>query len=179
MTHAASPRVTVRSAADLDLAARSAIIALCESVFAEDLSGFFAALGESWHALVRIDVALIGHACWIARQFQVADGPILRAAYIKAVAVRPDRQRQGWGSLVIRQVAEAITGYDLGGLLTHSPAFYTRLGWEHGRGPTALRTATGVVPTPGERPLILRTPRTPPLALDAPLTAEWRQGEPW
>ena len=179
MTHAALPRVTVRSAAKLDLAARTAIVALCESVFAEDLSGFFAALGESWHVLVWLEGALIGHACWIERRFQVADGPVLRTAYVKAVAVRPDRQRQGWGSTVMHEVARTITGYELGGLLTHSPAFYTRLGWEQWRGPTALRTAAGVVSTPGERPLILRTPRTPPLALDRLLTAEWRQGEPW
>ncbi len=176
MAHA---QIAVRPAGTLNHRERAEVIALCESVFAEDLSGFFAALGESWHVLVRSEDTLIGHACWIARQFQVGDGPPLPTAFIKAVAVRPDRQGQGWGTLAMHHVAEAIDAYALGALLTHRPEFYTCLGWAHWRGPTALRTATGLLSTPAAHPLILRTPHTPPLDLDALLTAEWRANEPW
>ena len=44
---------------------------------------------------------------------------------------------------------------------------------------TAIRTATTLLPTPGEQPMILRTAQTPPLDLDALLTAEWRIGGLW
>jgi hypothetical protein len=36
------------------------------------------------------------------------------------------------------------------------------------------------LPTPDEQVMVLRLPRTPAgLSLDAPLSAEWREGEFW
>ena len=179
MQHGTSPQIDLLPADALTVADRAAIIALCEAAFAEDFSQLFDLLGGTRHVLVRLDDRLVSHACWVDRQLQVVDGPIMHTAYVEAVAVAPDRQRQGWGTLALRRVAEAIAAYELGGLATGSPGFYARLGWEQWRGPTAIRTATTLLPTPGEQPMILRTAHTPPLDLDTLLTAEWRIGELW
>jgi aminoglycoside 2'-N-acetyltransferase I len=56
---------------------------------------------------------------------------------------------------------------------------YARLGWELWRGPLFVRTDAGLMPTPDEEVMILRLPRTTPLDLDSPLSAEWREGELW
>jgi len=53
------------------------------------------------------------------------------------------------------------------------------MGWQSWRGPLAIRTEAGLLATPGEAVMILRLPHTPPLALDGPLSAEWRIGELW
>ena len=179
MQQSTAPQIDLLPADALTLTERAAIIALCEAALAEDFSQLFDLLPGTQHLLVRVDGRLVSHACWVDRQLQAVDGPLMRTAYVEAVAVQPDRQRQGWGTLAMRHVAAAIGAYALGALLTHHPEFYMRLGWEQWRGPTALRTATGLLPTPDKHPLILRTPRTPPLDLAALLTAEWRVNEPW
>jgi len=119
------------------------------------------------------------HACWVERGLQPIGLPLLHTAYIEAVATLPEWQRQGYGKLAMARVAGEIVGYDLGALSPAAAAFYERLGWEHWRGPTAIRTDTGLLPTPEEEIMILRLPQTPPLDLDAPISAEWRAGELW
>jgi GNAT superfamily N-acetyltransferase len=158
---------------------RREIIDLCESVFAEDLSALFEVLGASVHLTVRDRGVLVAHACWVERWLEAEGSPLLRTAFVKAVAVAPERQGQGWGTLAMRRAAGAIATYDLGALVTREPSFYTWLGWEAWRGPTAIRLADGLLPSPDARPLILRMAHTPPLDLDAPLTIEWRVGELW
>ena len=67
-------------------------------------------------------------------------------------------------------------------LFASSPSFavtYARLGWEFWRGPLFIRRADRLIPTPDEDVMILRLPKTPPLDLEAPLSAEWREGELW
>jgi len=55
------------------------------------------------------------------------------------------------------------------------------LRWERWRGPTFVRTADGETRTEGEDDgiMILRTPRTPALALTEALSCEWRAGDVW
>ena len=36
-----------------------------------------------------------------------------------------------------------------------------------------------LLPTPEEQVMVLRLPKTPPLDLELPLSAEWREGEVW
>jgi aminoglycoside 2'-N-acetyltransferase I len=71
--------------------------------------------------------------------------------------------------------------YELGALSTDVPGVYTRVGWERWRGPTYVRTPRGLERTEDEDDgiLVLRTPRTPPLAGIEPLSCEWRAGDCW
>jgi aminoglycoside 2'-N-acetyltransferase I len=174
-----SPQIDLIPASQLTPEQRRKVIALCDAAFEEDFSALFELLPDSVHVLVWADRTLVAHACWMERWLQPAGLPVLHTAYVEAVAVVPGSQRQGWGTLAMRRIGEAIAVYQLGGLATGSPSFYTRLGWEQWRGPTAIRMADGLLPTPDEHPMILRTAHTPPLDLDALLTAEWRIGELW
>ena len=173
------PVLEVVGVDDLSPADRSAIIRLCADAFEEDFTPLFQYLPDSTHVLARLDGELVSHACWVTRSLQPGELRPLRTAYVEAVATAPPHQGRGYGSAVMRRLAAAIGDYELGGLSTGRFSFYERLGWERWPGPLAIRTQHGLLHTPGERVLILRLPRTPPLDLHALLTAEWRPGELW
>jgi aminoglycoside 2'-N-acetyltransferase I len=158
---------------------RQAVITLCTLAYGEDFSDFFAACPATTHVLAYRENQLVSHAAWVTRWLQPAGWPELRTAYVEAVATHPDHQGRGYASTVLRHLATQILDFDLCGLSPSDPAFYARLGWELWQGPLAIRQADGLLPTPGERVMILRLPRTPPLDLTAQLTAEWRVGELW
>jgi hypothetical protein len=81
---------------------------------------------------------------------------------------------------VLRRLAQEIDDFELGGLAPSDPIFYERLGWELWQGRLFIRKGTELLPSPqDEQVMILRLRTTPPLDLTAPLSAEWREGEPW
>lgn len=139
----------------------------------------FRLLPGSTHILVRVEGDLASHACWVTRWLQPEGLRALRTAYVEAVATDPSHQGKGLGSFVMMRLAEKIGGYELGALSPARVSFYERLGWEMWRGPTAIRTRGGLLPTPGEEVMVLRTPRTPALDASTLITAEWRKGELW
>jgi aminoglycoside 2'-N-acetyltransferase I len=164
---------------NLGIAERQEIIDLCMAAFDEDFDGLFELLPGSHHVLLRDGGVLVSHACWVTRCLQPVGLPLLRTAYIEAVATHPQHEGKGLGSLAMERVAVEIAGYDLGALSPARATFYERLRWEHWRGPTAIRLAEGLLATPDEEIMILRTAQTPPLDLDVMITAEWREGEVW
>lgn len=110
---------------------------------------------------------------------QPGEGRPLRTAYVEMVATAPEYRRRGFATAVMKRLAKSIVDYELGALCPAEPDLYARLGWVFWRGPLFIRTSKGLLPTPDERVMILRLPKTPPLDLDAPLSAEWRPGELW
>jgi aminoglycoside 2'-N-acetyltransferase I len=133
------------------------------------------------HALCWAGDELIGHACVIQRRL-LHQGRALRTGYVEAVAVRPDRQRQGHGRALMAALEPYLRGgYDLGALGASDAAlaFYPTLGWQVWRGPLSALTPSGVVPTPDERGSVMVLPGAVPLDLDAALTADWRPGDLW
>jgi aminoglycoside 2'-N-acetyltransferase I len=158
---------------------RQAVITLCSIAYQDDFSDFFAMFPSPTHVLAYQGDQLVSHAAWVTRWLEPAGLPALRTAYVEAVATHPDHQGQGYATAVLRHLATQIHDFDLGGLSPSDPAFYARLGWELWQGPLAIRQAAGLLPTPGERVMILRLAHTPPLDLAVQLTAEWRVGELW
>lgn len=127
-----------------------------------------------------IDGVLVGHALWVARWLQAGRGPLLRTAFVEAVATDPAYRGQGYATQTMRTLtARPSLIYDLAGLSTGSPGFYARLGWQSWRGPLFVRTEVGLLATPTDSVMILSLPHTPRLDLDGPLSAEWRVGELW
>ena len=171
--------IEVIAADDLSAGGRATIVALCTAAFEEDFAALFDLLPGARHVLLREGDTLLAHACWVTRWLQPAGCAPLRTAYVEAVAVLPTRQRQGLGSAVMRRVVAETGEYELRALAPAYPDYYARLGWEAWRGPLAIRTTAGLVPTPDEGVMILPTRRTPPLDLDAAISAEWREGEVW
>ena len=182
-----SQRLTVRviPASQLSPALRDGIHGLCRRAYREDLAHLFAAYTADHHVVAFWDTALVSHAMTVTRWLQAGPGPPLRTAYVELVATEPEYQGRGFATAVMRRLAGAIAGlgYDLGALCPAETGIYRRLGWEYWRSPLFIRApdeagkgTPALLPTPEERVMILRLPRTPPLDLTLPMSAEWRPG---
>jgi aminoglycoside 2'-N-acetyltransferase I len=133
------------------------------------------------HILRRVDGELVAHGA-VAERTLWLDDVALRAGYLEAVATWPAHQARGHGSAVVRELDRIVRrDYQLGGLSTGRSSFYERLGWLGWRGPLAVRTAEGDLPTPEEAGAIfvLPTPSLPDPDLDATLVCDWRTGDVW
>lgn len=134
------------------------------------------------HVLLEEAGRILSHASVVTRVLEVGGVPV-RAGYVEAVATWPNLQGRGHGSAVMREIDEIIrNGYELGALGTGAFHFYERLGWEHWRGPTSVRTPTGAVRTPAEDGyiMVLRTPATPAdVDLASSISCDWRSGDAW
>jgi aminoglycoside 2'-N-acetyltransferase I len=133
------------------------------------------------HVILELDGRIVGHASVVERELRVGEQP-LRTGYVEAVAIDPAWQGRGLGSRLMRDVdAYVEERFELGALGTGSHRFYERLGWRTWRGPASVRTEHGLERTPDEDGyiLVLETPASPPLDLDAPISCEWRPGDVW
>ncbi|RLT34523.1 MAG: GNAT family N-acetyltransferase [Chloroflexi bacterium] len=160
----------------LDAATRAAIIRVCIAAHGEeDFQNLFSYIPSGGrHFLAYRDGEVVSHAVVTTRWLQPEGQPLLKMAYVDAVATHPAAQGEGDGSAVMRALAAGIDDYAIACLETGIPGFYTRLGWELWRGPLAGRESDGqIVPTPEQTGiLILRLPHTPALNLDSLLTIE-------
>ena len=178
----ASTFVTFARTEDLDAATRAAIIQVCIAAHQEeDFQHLFNYIPRGGrHFLAYRDETVVSHAVVTTRWLQPAELPILKTAYIDAVSTLPVYQGRGYGSAVMRCLAQNIDDYEIAGLETDRPSFYTRLGWEVWRGPLAGRSEQGLMPTPEQKGImILRLARTPALNLDDALTIECQAGRIW
>ena len=178
----------IRRLATNQLTARDtrAIRALLEAAFGDDPDERFR--DDDWdHALGGVHYVLddgeeiVGHAALVEREIHVA-GRALRTGYVEAVATVPERQGRGLGSWIMTEVAADVRArFELGALGTARHTFYERLGWLRWRGPSAVRGPMGERRTPDEDGyiLVLPTPSSPPLDLDAPISCDWRAGDVW
>jgi aminoglycoside 2'-N-acetyltransferase I len=178
------PSITVQltKTEDLPPASREAIIELCVAAHEDEVfRNLFTHIPSGGrHFLAYRDDALVGHAVVTTRWLQPAGLPLLKTAYVDAVSTLPALQGQGYGSAVMRHLAENILDHAIACLETDKPGFYSRLGWELWRGPLAGRSETGLIPTPEqEGVMILRLPQAPALDLDGMLTIECQPGRIW
>ena len=161
------------------------IRAILRDAFAGDGEGFSDddwahALGGT-HFLLEQGGTIVAHAAVVERELHAGGLPI-PSGYVEAVATRPSRRREGHGTRLMDAVNGHIRAtYPLGALSAAAPDFYARLGWQPWLGPTAVRSATGDVPTPDDDGdiMILTTPSSPPLDRQAVLSCPWRSGDVW
>jgi aminoglycoside 2'-N-acetyltransferase I len=190
--------IEVVSGKFLSDAARGDIVSLCNRAYEDDLGALFDTFVDATHVLGLYAGSLTSHAMWVTRWLQPGSGPPctcrpspfgrrtkgtgqvrLRTAYVEMVATEPEHRRRGFATEVMKRLAEAIADFELGALCPAEPELYARLGWVFWRGPLFIRTPGEPLSTPDESVMILRLSNTPPLDLDAPLSAEWRPGELW
>jgi aminoglycoside 2'-N-acetyltransferase I len=164
----------------------SAIRALMTAAFGDDEEERFEdsdwehALGGT-HVVLDIDGRIVAHAAVVERELRIA-GQLLRTGYVEAVATAPDRQGEGFGTAVMTEIGLLIASrFELGALGTGSHHFYERLGWRTWQGPASVRSAEGDLRTPDEEGyiLVLTTPATASLDLEAPINCDWRPGDVW
>ena len=133
------------------------------------------------HAVAHDDGALIGHASVVQRRL-LYGGRALRAGYVEGVVVAADHRRRGVAGALMAPLERAIrSAYDLGALGASDAAvpLYARRGWEPWRGPLHALTPDGTVRTPDEEGAVYVLRAGAELDLDAPLTADWRDGDVW
>jgi aminoglycoside 2'-N-acetyltransferase I len=133
------------------------------------------------HFVLDLGGEVVAHAAVVERDLHV-DGRPLRTGYVEAVATAPDRQGIGLGSLLMADVTSYIREtFELGALGTGRHHFYERLGWLTWAGPSFVRTAKGVQPTPEDDGsiMVLPTPSSPPLDVCGSIGCDWRPGNVW
>jgi aminoglycoside 2'-N-acetyltransferase I len=168
---------------DLSEETRAAIIQLCVAAHQEEnFKNLFEYVPSGgWHFLARHEDTLVSHAMVTTRWLQPDGYPLFKTAYVDAVATLPAYQGQGFGSAVMRRLADEIDArYVIACLETDKEGFYERLGWQTWRGPLAGRGENGLVPTPGQNGImVLRLSQTPLLDFDSMLTIECQPGRIW
>ena len=178
-----SESIIVRSARTEDLNAdtRASIIHVCRTAHQKDdfIHLFSYIPSDGIHVFAYREQELVSHAVVTTRWLQPEGLPMLRTAYVDAVATLPAYQGQGIGSTVMRHLATIISDFEIACLETDRVSFYAQLGWEAWRGPLAGRRASELLPTPDQKGImILRLARTPPLDLDSMLVIEY-DGRIW
>jgi aminoglycoside 2'-N-acetyltransferase I len=178
-----SRTVTSAHTEDLAAATRESIIRVCVDAHQEeDFKNLFSYIPSGgWHFLAYHNDKLVSHALVTTRWLQPEGQPLIKTAYIDAVATLPAYQGLGYGSDLMRQLASEIDrDYEIACLETERETFYERLGWEAWRGPLAGRSEAGLIPTPNQTGImILRLSQTPALDLDKGLTIECQAERIW
>jgi aminoglycoside 2'-N-acetyltransferase I len=168
---------------DLSHSTREQIIQVCvEAHQEEDFQNLFRYVPSGgWHFLIYHHDQLLSHAMVTTRWLRPEGHPLLKTAYIDAVATLPEYQGQGYGSAVMRQLADEIDReFAIACLETDRESFYGHLGWQTWRGPLAGRSEQRLIPTPKQHGImILRLSQTPELDLDSMLTIDCQIGRIW
>jgi len=179
----ASTKVRFFKTEELDADTRNAIVNICVLAHQEDdFKNLFSYVPSGGlHFLAFHDEQLVSHAMVTTRWLQPEGQPLLKTAYIDAVATLPTQQGLGHGSAVMRHLASAIHDeYVIACLETDRVEFYERLGWQIWRGSLAGRSEQGLIPTPEQNGImILRLSQTPALDLDSTLTIECQDERIW
>src|SRR4051794_424799 len=129
--------IETRRTAEMEQTKRDAVVGVC--LAATPAAGGFRELfsllpPDGLHLLGYHAGRLVSHAVVTTRWLQPTGLPLLRTAYVDAVATLPDYQGRGFGSAVMRGLAAAVTDFDIACLETGRVGFYARLGWERWRG---------------------------------------------
>ena len=187
MVTSMAPTIAVRSATTAELTPADLVQmrALLWAAFPKGEDGF---TEDDWqhamggrHFIAEPDGVIVSHASVVEREIHIGGVP-LRTGYLEAVGTRPERERQGFGSAVVSAATDHVRDtYELGVLGTGEHGFYERFGWQTWQGRAYVRTADGPERTPDEEGfiMVLRTPTTPELDLEAAISCDWRPGDVW
>jgi predicted N-acetyltransferase YhbS len=167
---------------NLDATLRAGIVQLCIAAHNEpSFENLFVWVpAGGLHVLAVLNGKLVGHAMATTRWLQPEGMHVMRTAYVDAVSTSPAHQRQGIGSVVMRQLVAQLTDYEVACLETDKPAFYERLGWQQWRGPKAGRDGEQLIPTLDEQIVMIHTlNKLVKLNLYGLLTIECQPGRIW
>ena len=159
---------------------RKDIVSLCNRAYEKDMQPILKTFVDATHLLGYYNDLLVCQALWVTRYLQAGTNPMMRTAYVEAVATEAEYRRRGFASAVMKHLVGEVQEYDLAALSPFSVEYYQRLGWELWQGPLFIRTKDNLQPSLDEEEvMIFRLPKTPLLDLTVSLSAEWRKGELW
>jgi aminoglycoside 2'-N-acetyltransferase I len=171
---------------ELDTQTLATIRRLCADAFGRGFPGNFD--DDDWdhalggvHAIATDGKEIVAHASVVQRRMLHGDRA-LRAGYVEAVAVRPDRQRRGLGAAVMHALAPVVRGaYEIGVLAAGPDAgrLYMSLGWQPWRGATWVLTPAGIERTPDDDDSTYVMALGATLDLSGDLVCDWRDGDVW
>ena len=133
------------------------------------------------HFFVEEDGVPISHASVVPRLLAVRDREI-NTGYVEAVGTRHRDRGKGLARRVLAAAQLHIADkYELGALHSVLPTFYEHLGWERWRGPTFVRTGSGLRRTRTDDGFIhiWRVAAAAALDINDPISCEWRPGFVW
>ncbi len=121
---------------------------------------------------------VLAHGSLVMRRLLV-EGRSLRAGYVEAVATAPAHRRQGHASTVMTALEGLAPAYDLLAMSSSRAgrALHLGRGWQPWRGPSSVLAPDGIRQTPDEDGDILVLAEG--LALDTPISCDWRDGDVW
>ena len=174
--------VTSRSTAELTRSEATRIRALLDEAFEGRFTDALwgQAIGGV-HFFVEEGAVPISHASVVPRLLAVR-GREINTGYVEAVGTRHRDRRKGLARTVLAAARRHIEDtYELGALHSVLPTFYEHLGWERWRGPTFVRTSSGLMRTETDDGCIhiWRVAVGAALDLDDPISCEWRPGFVW
>ena len=159
---------------------KNEIVSLCNRAYEKDMEPILNTFVDATHILGYYNELLVCHALWVTRYLQAGANPIMRTAYVEAVATESEYRNRGLAAAVMKYLVGEIQDYELAALSPFRVNYYERLGWELWRGPLFIRTKDSLMScVDDEEVMVFRLPKTPSLDLNAPLSAEWRDGELW
>jgi aminoglycoside 2'-N-acetyltransferase I len=171
--------IEVKDGQELSDEEREDIVALCSRAFGASYQPYMDSFSGPTHILGFLHGELVSHALWVERLLQVEDDPPLRTAYVEAVATEEKYRHRGFASAIMKRLTEEVADYELAGLCTGFPEFYQHLGWQIWEGPLFIRTQEDMIHVPADVVMVFSLPNSPALDINAPLSAEWREGDPW
>src|SRR5439155_12055411 len=133
--------VTSARTEELNAETRACIIHVCRTAHQKDdfIHLFSYIPSGGIHVLAYREQELVSHAVATTRWLQPEGLPLLRTAYVDAVATRPSYQGQGIGSTLMRHLATVIADFEMACLETERVSFSARLGCTFGNSMSGIR----------------------------------------
>lgn len=128
LPHGRSFSIQVAIGSEISHDDQAVLIELCSRAFADDFSRLFIRRPNARHVVVRHGTLIAGHGCWESRQVRIGDD-MRMVAWISAIAVLPEMERRGIGTLVLSTLERDCSRMGVGLLSAAEPVFYSRLGW--------------------------------------------------
>ena len=169
-----------RHTADLSEAELHAVRGLLDDAFGDFTDQDWEHALGGQHALVVEDGLIVAHGSLVMRRL-LHRGMSLRTGYVEAVAVHPEHRRAGHASTVMAALESLAPAYELLALSASGDgeALYRARGWQLWRGPSAVLSPKGLLPTPGDDGSIYVFGSRVDIDPDDGIACDWREGDVW
>src|SRR5205085_713715 len=83
---------------------RQQVILFCTRAYEMDMEPFFKTFASAVHVLGYLDERLVSHGLWVTRYLQTGTTPLLRTAYVEAVASEAEYRKRGFAAAIMKRL---------------------------------------------------------------------------